>query len=153
MVIVTTPNREHNIRFASLPAGEFRHRDHRFEWTRAEFAQWAERVATTHGYTVAFAPIGGDDANRIAQAPNPNVLRYAGARSVHVSLRADDGQLILSVADDGCGFDPTAVAAGEHFGLVGMRERALLLDGRLDISGRRGRGTKLRLAIPLRGKE
>jgi hypothetical protein len=62
MVIVTTPNREHNIRFASLPAGEFRHRDHRFEWTRAEFAQWAERVASIHGYKVRFAPIGDDDA-------------------------------------------------------------------------------------------
>jgi len=60
-VIVTTPNREHNVRFESLPAGQFRHRDHRFEWTRAEFNGWSERVATTHGYQVAFTPIGPDD--------------------------------------------------------------------------------------------
>lgn len=60
-VIVTTPNREHNARFESLPAGQFRHRDHRFEWTRAEFARWAERIAAVHGYRVAFAPIGPDD--------------------------------------------------------------------------------------------
>ncbi|MFN3217739.1 MAG: 3' terminal RNA ribose 2'-O-methyltransferase Hen1 [Acidimicrobiales bacterium] len=60
-VIVTTPNREHNVRFESLPAGEFRHRDHRFEWTRAEFADWAGHIASAHGYAVAFTPIGPDD--------------------------------------------------------------------------------------------
>ncbi|HEX5947735.1 MAG TPA: 3' terminal RNA ribose 2'-O-methyltransferase Hen1 [Acidimicrobiales bacterium] len=60
-VIVTTPNREHNVRFASLPAGQFRHRDHRFEWTRAEFGQWADRVAAGHGYQVRIEPIGPDD--------------------------------------------------------------------------------------------
>ncbi len=60
-VVVTTPNREHNVRFSALPAGEFRHRDHRFEWDRSEFAHWAERVAAAHGYTVTFAPIGIDD--------------------------------------------------------------------------------------------
>jgi 3' terminal RNA ribose 2'-O-methyltransferase Hen1 len=60
-VIVTTPNQEHNVRFESLPAGQFRHRDHRFEWTRAEFTGWAEHVAAAHGYRVAFAPIGPGD--------------------------------------------------------------------------------------------
>jgi 3' terminal RNA ribose 2'-O-methyltransferase Hen1 len=60
-VIVTTPNQEHNVRFETLPAGQFRHRDHRFEWTRAEFARWAEHVAAAHGYRVTFAPIGPDD--------------------------------------------------------------------------------------------
>jgi 3' terminal RNA ribose 2'-O-methyltransferase Hen1 len=59
--IVTTPNREYNVRFSSLPAGAFRHRDHRFEWTRAEFQTWAERVAQTFGYTVTFVPIGAVD--------------------------------------------------------------------------------------------
>jgi len=60
-VIVTTPNSEHNVLFDSLPAGELRHRDHRFEWTRAEFTDWAQRVAATHGYNVSFTPIGTDD--------------------------------------------------------------------------------------------
>ncbi len=60
-VVVTTPNREHNVRFDSLPAGQLRHRDHRFEWTRAEFGSWAERVAAAHGYGVRLAPIGTDD--------------------------------------------------------------------------------------------
>jgi 3' terminal RNA ribose 2'-O-methyltransferase Hen1 len=60
-VIVTTPNREHNVRFESLAAGQFRHRDHRFEWTRAEFARWTGHVADAHGYQVRIAGIGPDD--------------------------------------------------------------------------------------------
>ncbi len=60
-VIVTTPNVEYNVRFDGLPAGTLRHRDHRFEWTRAEFAVWARGVAARHGYTVEFSRIGADD--------------------------------------------------------------------------------------------
>jgi 3' terminal RNA ribose 2'-O-methyltransferase Hen1 len=60
-VLVTTPNVEHNVRFETLPAETMRHRDHRFEWTRAQFRAWGARVATEHGYTVRFVPIGTDD--------------------------------------------------------------------------------------------
>jgi 3' terminal RNA ribose 2'-O-methyltransferase Hen1 len=60
-VIVTTPNAEHNVRFEHLAAGTMRHRDHRFEWTRGEFAEWANRVGNHHGYTVQLRPIGEDD--------------------------------------------------------------------------------------------
>jgi 3' terminal RNA ribose 2'-O-methyltransferase Hen1 len=60
-VLVTTPNAEYNVRFPNLPAGRFRHRDHRFEWTRAEFSRWASDVAGRLGYSVRFAPIGPDD--------------------------------------------------------------------------------------------
>jgi 3' terminal RNA ribose 2'-O-methyltransferase Hen1 len=60
-VIVTTPNVEYNVHFESLPAGKLRHRDHRFEWTRAEFQAWATTAAARHGYRVRFAPIGPDD--------------------------------------------------------------------------------------------
>jgi 3' terminal RNA ribose 2'-O-methyltransferase Hen1 len=60
-VIVTTPNVEYNARFPTLPAGGLRHADHRFEWTRAEFAAWATSVAATYGYAVAHHGIGDDD--------------------------------------------------------------------------------------------
>jgi 3' terminal RNA ribose 2'-O-methyltransferase Hen1 len=60
-VIVTTPNVEHNVRFETLPAGTLRHRDHRFEWTRAEFGAWAARVVDAYGYTVRFLNVGTDD--------------------------------------------------------------------------------------------
>ena len=60
-VIVTTPNSEYNVRYEFLPAGALRHRDHRFEWTRAQFREWAQETAGTHGYTVRFLPVGEDD--------------------------------------------------------------------------------------------
>ncbi|WP_240047457.1 methyltransferase domain-containing protein [Sphingomonas panacisoli] len=60
-VIVTTPNSEYNALFETLPAGRFRHNDHRFEWTRAEFRHWAESVALAHGYAVRFKGIGTED--------------------------------------------------------------------------------------------
>ena len=60
-VVMTTPNREYNIRFKTLPAGHFRHKDHRFEWTRAEFQTWAYTIAEEHGYSVRFLPIGPND--------------------------------------------------------------------------------------------
>ncbi len=60
-VVVTTPNAEYNVRWPTLPAGKFRHRDHRFEWTRAEFQGWAARVAERSGYAVRFGPVGPMD--------------------------------------------------------------------------------------------
>jgi 3' terminal RNA ribose 2'-O-methyltransferase Hen1 len=60
-VVVTTPNAEYNRRWETLPAGEFRHADHRFEWTRGEFAAWASRVAEAHGYGVRYLPVGPED--------------------------------------------------------------------------------------------
>jgi len=60
-VVLTTPNREYNVRFEGLPDGKLRHRDHRFEWTRVEFQAWAERVADEHGYGVRLAPLGPED--------------------------------------------------------------------------------------------
>ena len=49
------------MRFAGLPAGKFRHKDHRFEWTRAQFETWSKGVATRFGYSVRFGPIGPVD--------------------------------------------------------------------------------------------
>ncbi|GAA1605659.1 3' terminal RNA ribose 2'-O-methyltransferase Hen1 [Kribbella karoonensis] len=59
--VVTTPNSEYNVRFPSLPAGNYRHPDHRFEWTRAEFRTWSTQVADRYGYSVEFRPVGPDD--------------------------------------------------------------------------------------------
>ncbi|GMU84462.1 MAG: 3' terminal RNA ribose 2'-O-methyltransferase Hen1 [Planctomycetota bacterium] len=58
LILVTTPNREYNVMWESLPAGTLRHRDHRFEWTRAEFAAWAAAVAARNSYAVEVRPIG-----------------------------------------------------------------------------------------------
>jgi 3' terminal RNA ribose 2'-O-methyltransferase Hen1 len=60
-LVMTTPNSEYNVRFAGLPTGRFRHRDHRFEWTRGEFQAWAAAAARRFGYAVRFLPVGPDD--------------------------------------------------------------------------------------------
>lgn len=60
-VVITTPNREYNVKWETLPACKFRHRDHRFEWTRAEFQEWGQRIATRFGYNVRFLPVGPED--------------------------------------------------------------------------------------------
>ncbi len=58
-VIVTTPNVEYNVRYAGLTG--LRHSDHRFEWTRAQFASWAQQVASDFGYAVEIRPVGDLD--------------------------------------------------------------------------------------------
>jgi hypothetical protein len=63
--------------FPNLSAGRFRHRDHRFEWSRAEFAAWADGVAQRYGYTATFQPIGPLDANYGAPT-QMGVLRHQG---------------------------------------------------------------------------
>jgi 3' terminal RNA ribose 2'-O-methyltransferase Hen1 len=61
-VIVTTPNVEFNVKFETLPGGKFRHKDHRFEWTRAQFREWADATARRFGYSVRLLPVGAEDA-------------------------------------------------------------------------------------------
>lgn len=63
-VILTTPNQEYNALFEGMAEGSMRHRDHRFEWTRAEFTSWATQISEKHGYTVRFLPIGPEDPER-----------------------------------------------------------------------------------------
>ena len=60
-VVLTTPNREYNVKFEGLPSGKFRHGDHRFEWTRTEFADWCENVCLTYGYCLRTSPLGDED--------------------------------------------------------------------------------------------
>ena len=66
-VVVTTPNAEYNATYPHLhsrPDGTtMRHTDHRFEWTRAQFTQWADAVAAAHGYTVTYQEVGPSDSD------------------------------------------------------------------------------------------
>lgn len=60
-VVVTTPNADYNVLFPSLPAGEFRHADHRFEWSRTEFAAWCNHIVEIFDYNVRIGPLGDID--------------------------------------------------------------------------------------------
>jgi two-component system, NarL family, sensor histidine kinase UhpB len=83
---------------------------------------------------------------RVAQEALTNVLRHAGCDRADLSLRVSDDALVLDVRDGGKGFDPHRVTAN---GLLGMRERTLLVGARLDVRSRPGHGTLVRLSLPL----
>jgi hypothetical protein len=78
-LVVTTPNAEYNALFPNLAAGAFRHPDHRFEWTRAEFHAWADRAAAAWGYGVEYADIGAVD--EALGAPTQMALFKVGGSS------------------------------------------------------------------------
>jgi two-component system sensor histidine kinase UhpB len=84
---------------------------------------------------------------RVAQEGLTNALRHANATEATLSLSLGEGHLTLSVADDGAGL-PSAMP-GETSGIAGMRERALLVNGRLEIDSRPGAGTEVRLTVPV----
>jgi two-component system NarL family sensor kinase len=86
---------------------------------------------------------------RIAQEALTNVRKHARAHSVQVRLRRRGTMLTLSVHDDGRGFGVTAARHGDGQGVVGMRERARLLGGRLEITSAPGKGTRVSARVPL----
>ena len=81
---------------------------------------------------------------RIVQEAVSNALKHARAQAVTVSLDAEDGRVWLRVADDGVGM---AEEREGHYGLVGMRERAAMIDARLDVVSAPGRGTRITVEI------
>jgi signal transduction histidine kinase len=83
---------------------------------------------------------------RIVQEALNNCSRHAQATTVQVSVRGQDGQILLNVQDDGSGFDPRRVRG---LGLLGMEERVRHLGGTFEIDSRPGRGTLLNIALPL----
>ena len=86
---------------------------------------------------------------RIAQEALQNALRHAAAERIEVRLEDGGGRLVLTVADDGRGFDPSApVLRSRRLGLTSMEERATELGGQLTVRSRPGEGTTVRLEVP-----
>ena len=91
-------------------------------------------------------PVRDRELLRVAQEALQNALRHADASRIVVTLDADDGRVLLSVEDDGVGFDPRATGARSHrLGMTSMEERAARAGGRLEIRSARGEGTTVRL--------
>ena len=84
---------------------------------------------------------------RIVSEALTNVARHAQATHAWVQVEETDRQLCLEIRDDGSGFDPEAVEAG-HYGLLGMRERARLAGGGLEVSSEQGGGTLIKVWLP-----
>lgn len=87
---------------------------------------------------------------RIVQEALTNVRRHADATVVRVRARMDDGRLVLEVRDNGRGFDPGSVGDAAY-GLAGMRERAAIIGGEIEIDSAPGKGTRVRLGVPVAG--
>ena len=123
---------------------------------------YLDRQAQRVGYQARFAADADEirlssevatAAFRVAQEALTNVARHAYAQKVRVTVRFRDGGLRLIVRDDGAGFDPEVIlrrgVRGEGVGLLGMRERASLLGGRVVIRSAIGRGTEIWLMVPV----
>ncbi|HMF94208.1 MAG TPA: histidine kinase [Vicinamibacterales bacterium] len=97
-------------------------------------------------------PIMRDEIYRIGGEALRNVFRHAGARRIEVAIRCEARQLQVRVRDDGKGFDQTALDEHPpgHFGVPGMRERAGLIGGHLEVWSKPGSGTEVELTIPAR---
>jgi signal transduction histidine kinase len=116
-----------------------------------------KRVATASGLEIAteieidrrLAEEQETVAYRVVQESLSNIVKHAQARHVEVSVRSDNGELKIAVADDGRGFDPSTPAAG--FGLVGMRERIDLAGGRLAIEPNEP-GTRVDVVLPVHAR-
>jgi signal transduction histidine kinase len=87
---------------------------------------------------------------RIVQESLTNVTRHAGASRVEIILLQRADELIVEVHDNGKGFDPASAAMTRSFGLLGMRERAAVLGGSIDIISTPEQGTVVSLRIPMR---
>jgi signal transduction histidine kinase len=85
---------------------------------------------------------------RILQEALTNVARHAGATEVNVRLAFEGGSLMLEIRDDGNGITDEQISAGTALGILGIRERALLLEGELFIRGIPGKGTSVKVRLP-----
>lgn len=94
-----------------------------------------------------FAPDVEQCLFRVAQESLENIVRHAEARNITVQLIREGPRLILSIGDDGQGFNPAQVDTDKHLGLKGLRERVAMFSGELQIDSRVGQGTTIRLIL------
>jgi PAS domain S-box-containing protein len=123
------------------------------EWYTAEF----ERRAGVPCLFSADALPAIDDtlataAYRITQEALTNVARHAEATSASVSIRLEGDLLCLTISDDGCGFQASAISENDELGLAGMRERASLVGGMLTVDSQPQRGTRVCLRVNLNAR-
>jgi two-component system, NarL family, sensor kinase len=112
-------------------------------------AQTGVRVRTQVDRTVTLPLRAEEELFRIAQEALANIRQHAHATNAEIALRGKERSATLTVRDNGAGFDASIRREG-HLGLIGMKERARLLGGRLRVTSRPGKGTVITASIPLR---
>ena len=124
------------------------------EWYTAEFER---RTGITCVFEHFNIPNISDNiataAYRIAQEALTNVARHASASRIEVDLKEKEGILSLTTVDNGMGFNASELSETEALGLAGMRERAVLVDGVLNIQSQPGSGTRVLFKVPIDGKK
>lgn len=116
-----------------------------------EFAERSGIAVDTEIAAPPLTPAVELTAFRVVQESLTNIAKHAAAQHVRLRLApAEAGMALLSIEDDGHGFDPAAVASGRH-GLLGMRYRVAAEGGRLEIVSAPGQGTRVRAWLPLAG--
>jgi signal transduction histidine kinase len=86
---------------------------------------------------------------RIFQEALTNVARHSGAREVNVNICQDNGELILQIQDNGRGISEAEASGMESLGLLGMKERALMIGGEILVTGQKNKGTLVKVKLPL----
>ncbi len=112
-------------------------------------AQSGLRITFEHSDLESFPAQVKTGVYRIAQEALTNLVQHARASKVKVQLRAENSTLLLTIEDDGCGFDFSTLGTGACNGLNGMRERAKLLGGQFGLDSVVGGGTRIRVELPL----
>jgi PAS domain S-box-containing protein len=121
------------------------------EWQAREFQKRTEiecRVVSLQE-DVSLSPEKSTALFRIFQEILTNVIRHAGASHVEVRMMEQCGSLILKVSDDGRGIKESEIVEAKSLGLLGMRERALVFGGRVEVAGAEGHGTTVTVSLPL----
>ena len=105
------------------------------------------------GEQVRLGPTVESTLLRISGEAISNAVRHSAARRIHLDLVFGAEQVVLRVSDDGCGFDRSGAAPGDHhYGLTTMRERAEELDGSLTVTSSAGGGTAIEATVPRAGE-
>jgi PAS domain S-box-containing protein len=123
------------------------------EWQAQEFQEWSRTRCDLDLHIGSLEPDRSRDIAvfRILQEALTNVARHASAAAVRISSRCDADQFVLEVADDGVGIPAGQLESPRSLGLIGMRERAKAVGGDVEISPTNGRGTTVRLRVPVAG--
>ncbi len=124
------------------------------QWEAAQFERRTGIVCRCEipDHRVELSSDAATAAFRIFQEALTNVLRHAQATRVHVRAHVDGERLLLEITDNGKGINRSDLVSPQSLGLLGMRERAALVNGAVDITSQPGRGTTLSVAIPLSTK-
>ncbi len=123
------------------------------EWYTADFEKRTEIACVFEHNNIPYLDeTVSTAAYRIAQEALTNVARHAAASHVEVALKTRNGLLTLSVADDGQGFDAPHLSESEGLGVAGMRERATLVGGALEVQSQPRKGTRVSFQVPIDGQ-